>query len=122
MDLPAADRHHVVERLAEQRRELGLAAGHAGEPELASLDVAGRRVEPEHGQLVLLQLGLHRARRVVVRELQLDRRKARSRGGREAFHERALGEQIGEIGGKAGHLDLGTWLLLGSVRRKAWFD
>ena len=37
MDLPAADRDHVVERLLEQRRELPLAPRHRGEAEFAAL-------------------------------------------------------------------------------------
>ena len=107
MDLPPADRDHIVERLPEQDREFSLAARHAGEPELTGLHIAGRRVEAEHGQAVLFELRLHRARGVVVGKLQLDRGEARGRRGREALHERSLGEQVGEIGGKAGHVGPG---------------
>ena len=40
---------------------------------------------------------------MVIGKLQLDGRETGGGGGGEAFHERALGEQVGEIGGKAGH-------------------
>src|SRR4029078_6300309 len=46
---------------------------------------------------------LERRRRVIVRRLQFHRLEA-SRGGRaEALEQRPLGEQIGQVGGKARH-------------------
>ena len=53
-----------------------------------------------------LELGLHGGGRELVGELQLDRPESGRGGGRKPLHERALGEQIGEIGGEAGHADL----------------
>jgi hypothetical protein len=56
---------------------------------------------------VLGQFRLHRRRRVLVRHLQFDRGEAGGSGGAEPLHERALGEEIGEVGGEAGHSDHG---------------
>src|SRR5207302_6200645 len=97
----AADRDGIVERLAEQRRELLLAAGHRGKPRLAR--TPERRVEPKHRDTVALDLRLEHARRMVVGHLKFDRAKPGGLGGADALWERALGEEVREIGGEAGH-------------------
>src|SRR5262249_34565939 len=49
------------------------------------------------------ELGLHGGRREVVGDLQLDRAKAGRGRRREPLDQRALGEEISQIGGKAWH-------------------
>ena len=102
MDRRAADRHRVIERLLEDLREFALAARHGAEPALAAVRPR-LRVDAELGQTAALELGTDRRGRVVVGKLQLDRLEAGRRRRAEALHERALGEQIGKVGGEAGH-------------------
>src|SRR5262249_48092365 len=103
MDLAAADRCDVVERLLEQRGELLLAAGNGGNAELARRPMPGRGVEAEHRQAVAIELGLHRGRRMIIGKLQLDRLEAGGGRGGEPLDQRTFGEEISEIGGEAGH-------------------
>ena len=105
MDGAAADRHHIIERALEGRVPIALAPRQRGETEFRAL----RRVDAELRQVVPLQLGRHRGRRDVIRKLQLDRGKTRGGSSAEALDQRALGEQMAEIGGKAGHGV--SWLL-----------
>src|SRR5579871_34485 len=101
MDRGAADHDHIIERLAECRVPFALAARTRAETEIAV--AAHRRVDAELGEAMPLQLRLHGRRRYIIRKLQLDRSKASRRGRAEALEQRALGEQITEIGGEAGH-------------------
>ena len=99
MDRGPADRHHIVERALECGLPVAFAPGHRGKTEFG----AERRVDAKLDQSMPLKLGLHRRRRNVIRKLQLDRREAGGGSGAEALDQRTLGEQITEIGGKAGH-------------------
>ena len=99
MDGAAADRHHIIERALERRVPIALAPRQRGETEFRAL----RRVDAELGEAMALELGRHRRRRDVIRKLQLDRGKPRGGSGAETLDQRALGEQMAEIGGKAGH-------------------
>ena len=105
MDGAAADRHHIIERALEGGVPIALAPRQRGKAEFRAL----RRVDAELGQAVPLQLGRHRGRRDVIGKLQLDRGEASRGGGAEALDQRTLGEQMAEIGGKAGHGV--SWLL-----------
>jgi hypothetical protein len=49
------------------------------------------------------QFGFYRSGRDIVGKLQFDRAESRSGGRAEALDQQALGEQMSEIGGKAGH-------------------
>src|SRR5579864_2989902 len=99
MDGAAADRDHIIERALEGCVPIALAPRQRGKAEFRAL----RRVDAELGEAMALELGRHRRRRDVIRKLQLDRGKARRGGGAEALDQRALGEQMTEIGGKARH-------------------
>src|SRR4029079_7419623 len=101
VNLPAADRDHIVERVPEQDREFALTARRCGEPRFAG--AARRRVDAEHREAMLLQFSLYRRWRVFVGKLQLDRREAGCRRGAKPLQERALVEEITEIGCEAGH-------------------
>ena len=101
MDRATADRHGVVERLAEMRIELALAPGNTGKPRLPVR--RQRRVDAEHDKTVALDLAAHRRGRRVVGELQLDRRKAHGRRRSEPLKQRPLGKEVGEIGGESRH-------------------
>ena len=105
MDGAAADGDHIIECTLEGCVPIALASRLRGETKFRAL----RRVDAELGQVVPLQLGRHRGRRDVIRKLQLDRGKTRGGRGAEALDQRALGEQMAEIGGKAGHGV--SWLL-----------
>src|ERR1043165_1644151 len=102
MDRRAADRGDVVERLLENLGELALAPRRGAGPALPAVR-ARLGVEPELGEAVAGELGAHVGGRVVIRHLQLDRLEAGRRCRAEALHERALDEQVGEIGGETGH-------------------
>src|SRR5450631_2409101 len=106
MDLAAADRHHIVERLFEQCLPFALAPGHRRKPKFAVAALRG--IEAELREAVAMDLRLHRGRRVVVGKLQLHRLEAGSGGSTEALEQRALGEEVSEIGGDAGHLTSGV--------------
>ena len=102
MNLPSADRAHVIERLPEQEHEVGLPPRQRGEAEFVG--PAGCRIDAQDREIVPGELGPHRRRSVIIGKLQLDRLEA-GRGGRgEAFDERPLGEQVGQIGGEPGHV------------------
>src|SRR5580704_11574301 len=99
MDGAAADRRHIIERALEGCVPIALAPRQCGETEFRAL----RRVDAELCQVMPLQLGRHRRRRDVIRKLQLDGGETRSSSSAEALDQRALGEKMAEIGGKAGH-------------------
>src|SRR5579883_3447271 len=69
VDLPPPDRHHIVEGLAKQRREVRLASGDSGKPEFAGLAPAGRRVDAEHSEAMSIKLGLYGGRREFIGKL-----------------------------------------------------
>ena len=103
MDLAAADRNDVVERLLEQRGEFLLATGNGRDAGRSRRHLAERGVEAEHRQVVPIELGLHGRGRLVVGKLQLDRAEAGVGRRREALDQGALGEEISQIGGEARH-------------------
>ena len=98
----STDRRNIVERAGKQNLPILFAAGHGGQPELA-IALAGRGIDPEHGELVARNRGLHRGGRHVIGELQLDRLETSAGRGVDALQQRALGEQVTQIGGKTGH-------------------
>ena len=99
MDRGAADRRDVIERAGEGRVEIALAAGQRGKPEFRAL----RRVDAELRQAMPLSSAFTADGGDVIGKLQLDGRKARRRRGAETLDQRAVGEQMAEIGGKARH-------------------
>ena len=105
MDLAAAERHDVIEGLPEQRGEFRLAAGNRRHAEFARRQLSGRRVHPKHGQIVPVDLGPQRRRRMVIDELQFDGAKTCRRGRAEPLDQRAFGKKIPKIGGKTRHGD-----------------
>ena len=103
MDLAAADRHHIRERLMEQRGKFRLAPRYRRDADLTARRTSRRRVDAEHDQAMAIELGTHRRRRLIVGQLQLDCLEARRGRRTETLDEWPLSEQIGEVGGKAGH-------------------
>src|ERR1700733_5069029 len=99
MNAGAADGGDIIERPLERSVEVALAAGQRGEAEFRTL----RRVDGKLCEIVLLELRRHRRRRGAIGKLEFDRGETRSRGGAKGFDQRAFGEQMAEIGGKAGH-------------------
>jgi hypothetical protein len=75
----------------------------AGDTALTGIPVTGRQVEQHLGQLVGVQPGLDLLGRVVGGEQVFDAGKAGFGSGGKAVKEIDLGEQHGQIGGKAGH-------------------
>jgi hypothetical protein len=113
VDLAAADRGDVVERLLEQCGKFLLPAGDGGDAELARCRPAWRGVESEHRQAEPVELRLHRGRGVVIGKLQLDGAEAGRGRRRETLDQRAFGEEISQVGCKARHAGsgLGGWPL-----------
>ena len=103
MDLTAAERDDVVERLLEDRGEFLLPARDRRHAEFSCRLLAGRGVDAEHREAVTVDLGPQRGRRVVIHELQFDRPEARRGRGAKALDQRTLGEQVAEVGGEARH-------------------
>jgi hypothetical protein len=101
VDRGAADRRHIVERLGEQRPEILLAARDRGETRLAGRPL--RRVDVQHRQRVLVDLGLHGRRRELVGKLQLDRLEAGSGGSADALDQRVFDVEVAEIGRETRH-------------------
>jgi hypothetical protein len=66
---------------------------------------------------VAVEFGLHRRRRLVIGKLQLDCAKAGRGRRREPLDQRPLGEQIGQIGGEAGHAQIRPLSLPGLTRQ-----
>src|ERR1700685_1865757 len=105
MNGTAADRRDVFERALKSYVPIALASRQRGKTEFRAL----RRVDAELREAMPLELGRHRRRRDIIRKLELDRGKARSGSSAETLDQRALGEQMAEIGGKARHGV--SWLL-----------
>ena len=79
------------------------AAGQSGIAALARLPVAGRGVEENLAQTVLLEQRSQRGGRMLVRKKELDGRKTIVRGGAKAVEKVVLRVHRGQIGGKARH-------------------
>ena len=93
-DLPAADRHDVVERLLEQGGEFLLAARQWRRRRMPPPSVPGAVLMPSGNQPAAIKLGLHRRRRMVVGKCsstapsrRRPRRRNRSISGRSGSHE-----------------------------------
>ena len=102
MDRAGADGTRVLQGAREQCLPILFASRNGGKAKFA-LALAWRRVQPEDRELVLFDCGLHRRGRDVVRKLQLDRLEACSGRRVDPFEQRALSEEIAEIGGKTRH-------------------
>jgi hypothetical protein len=83
--------------------EFLLTSGQGSKAELGLSRAAGRRVDTEHCQAVILELFPHQRWRMIVGKLQFDGTKTCRGRGAEPLEERPFGEKIGEIRGKARH-------------------
>ncbi len=101
MDRAAADGDGIIKRALECIVPFTLAPGNGGKTGLAF--ATGWRIDAELGQAMPRQFRFHGRGRNVIGKQQLDRAKPRRRRGAETLEQRALGEQISEIGGEAGH-------------------
>ena len=99
MDRPPADGDDIVEGAPEGQVPIALAPGQRGKTEFRPL----RGVDAELDQTVPPQLRRYGGGRNVIGKLQLDGFEPRRGGGAEALDQRAFGEQMAEIGGKARH-------------------
>src|SRR5581483_3582540 len=89
----------------EQRVEVLFPPANRGEAKFAF--APSPCVDPEHRQLVPVDFGAHGRCRQVVDERPLDRGEAAGRGRAKTCDQRALSEEVTEIGGKAGHTSSG---------------
>ena len=103
VDRAAAHHHRVGERLLEHDIPFALAPGHRAQSGIAG-PAADEGVDAKLRQPMLVDLGLERRRRVVVRGLQLHRLEARGGGRSEPLQQGTLGEQVGKVGGETGHV------------------
>src|ERR1700730_4135396 len=103
MNLASTDGGDVVEALRKQLGELLLASRNGPYPEFSPGQLARARIDAEHGQTMPIELRFHSGRCVIIRQLQLHRRKASCCRGRKALDHPPFGEEVGEVGSKARH-------------------
>ena len=117
----ATGRPAVAEREIQPLPELRLAPRQSSESTLPFFP--RRQIEQDRAQIVLPQpLPNGGFRRLPIRELVLDGPEAAAGRGLEAIQERALGEEIAQVGGEAGHggVMIAKWTAALIRQRPSW--
>ena len=100
----ASESAAILDDLGQALAKFLFPPGHGGEPAIAAVPIAHRRIEQHHLQRIGAQSRRQLSSRIVIRHLELDRPETGDGRRFETLEKGQFTEQVMQVGGKLRHL------------------